>query len=79
MGCNCKKDKKEFIRIVKNKNGKISLDKTLKMDGRGAYLCENEVCLEKIKKNKKIEKSLKINIKDEFYEELRRAIIQQTK
>ncbi len=31
MGCNIKKDKKELIRIVKNKNGEISIDKTGKM------------------------------------------------
>ena len=36
MGCNVKKDKNEFIRIVKNKNGEINIDKTGKMPGRGA-------------------------------------------
>ena len=28
MGCNAKKDKKEFIRIVKNKENEINIDKT---------------------------------------------------
>ena len=28
MGCNQKKDKKELIRIVKNKDNEISIDKT---------------------------------------------------
>ena len=27
MGCNTKKDKKDLIRIVKNKDGEISIDK----------------------------------------------------
>ena len=30
MGCNQKKDKKELIRIVKNKDNEISIDKTVK-------------------------------------------------
>ena len=41
MGCNCQKDKKELIRIVKNKEGIISIDKTGKAQGRGAYICNN--------------------------------------
>ena len=28
MGCNTKKDKKDLIRIVKNKDGEINIDKT---------------------------------------------------
>ena len=39
MGCNEKKDKKELIRIVKNKEKDISIDLTGKMEGRGAYIC----------------------------------------
>ncbi len=35
MGCNKKKTKKELIRIVKNKENEISIDRTGKMPGRG--------------------------------------------
>ena len=41
MGCNSKKDKKDLIRIVKNNKNEISIDKTGKQDGRGAYICNN--------------------------------------
>ena len=34
IGCNTKKDKKDLIRIVKNKNGEINIDSTVKMEGR---------------------------------------------
>ena len=34
MGCNEKKDKKDLIRIVKNKDNEISIDRTGKLDGR---------------------------------------------
>ena len=41
MGCNEKRPKKELIRIVKQKDGNVELDKTGKMEGRGAYICNN--------------------------------------
>ena len=53
MGCNGKKPKKELIRIVKNKEGEINIDRTGKMQGRGAYICDNIECLEKLIKTKR--------------------------
>ena len=48
MGCNEKRTKKELIRIVKQKDGNVEVDKTGKMEGRGAYICNNIECLDKI-------------------------------
>ena len=75
MGCNNKKDKKDFIRIVKNKYGEVSIDKTGKMPGRGAYLCDNIECLERAIKTKRIEKTFEIKIEDEIYEKLRGVMV----
>lgn len=75
MGCNEKKDKNKLIRIVKNQNNEINIDKTGKMSGRGAYICDNIQCLEKVVKSKRLEKVLDINISDEIYESLRGVII----
>ena len=75
MGCNVKKDKKEFIRIVKNKEGQISIDKTGKAQGRGAYICDNIECLEKLIKSKRIEKIFDMKISEEIYENLRGVIL----
>lgn len=75
MGCNEKKPKKELIRIVKNKENLISLDKTGKAEGRGAYICDNITCLEKVIKSKRLEKTLEIQISENIYEQLRGEII----
>lgn len=75
MGCNIKKDKKDFIRIVKSKDGEISIDKTGKMPGRGAYLCDNVECLEKAMKTKRIERTFETKIDDEIYEKLRGVMV----
>ena len=77
MGCNEKKDKKDFIRIVKNKEGQISIDRTGKAQGRGAYICDNIECLEKVIKSKRIEKIFDMKISEEIYENLRGVILEQ--
>ena len=74
IGCNMQKDKKELIRIVKNKEGRISLDKTGKAQGRGAYLCNSTECLEKAIKSRRLERSFEMKIADNIYEELRKRI-----
>ena len=75
MGCNEKKDKKDLIRIVKNKNNEISIDRTGKLDGRGAYICDDIKCLEKVIKYKRLEKVFEYKISDEIYENLRGVIL----
>ena len=75
MGCNEKKDKKDLIRIVKNKDHEISIDRTGKKEGRGAYICDDVNCLEKVIKSKRLERVLEIPISKEIYECLRGVII----
>ncbi|MBQ2916669.1 MAG: YlxR family protein [Clostridia bacterium] len=75
MGCNTKKEKKELIRIVMNKEGEISVDKTGKLSGRGAYICDDINCLEKIIKTKRLERIFETKIDEEIYKKLRGVII----
>lgn len=76
MGCNIKKDKKELVRLVLNKNGEFFLDKTGKAEGRGIYLCKNIECLEKAVKSKRLEKAFNVKINDNLYENIRGVIIE---
>ena len=75
VGCNEKKDKTELIRIVRDSNGEISLDKTGKKPGRGAYICDNSNCLERLIKSKRLSKVLEVEISNDVYEYLRGVII----
>ncbi len=75
MGCNQKRDKKQLIRIVKNKNNEISLDRTGKKEGRGAYICDDIKCLEKLIKSNRLQKIFEMNISQEIYESLRGVIL----
>jgi len=70
--CVCRKvyPKKEMIRIVKNKEGKIFIDNSGKSDGRGAYICDSDDCKLKAKKLKSLNKTFKCQISDEIYDKL---------
>ena len=74
MGCNTKKDKNDLIRIVKNKQNEINIDKTGKQEGRGAYICNNAECLKRAIKSRRLEKVLELKINDELYENLKKII-----
>ena len=58
LGCGEMKPKRELIRVVKSKEGDISLDLTGKKSGRGAYICKSVECFEKARKARKFEKKL---------------------
>lgn len=70
IACRECKPKKDLIRIVKNDNG-FSLDKTGKLNGRGAYICNNGDCLEKLIKNKLLNKAFKTNVPLAEYEKIK--------
>ena len=70
MVCRTRKPKGELIRIVKNKSGEKSLDKTGKLDGRGAYICKDKACIDKLLKTKALNKSYHINVSQEVYENI---------
>ena len=75
VGCMQKKEKNELIRIVKNKQNEIFIDKSGKKDGRGIYICNNIQCLEKAIKTKKIERAFETTISEEIYNDLRGVIL----
>ena len=76
-GCMQKKNKNELIRIVKNKNGEITVDKTGKKEGRGIYICQSIECLEKAFKAKRLSRNLDVAIDEEIYNKLRDEIVNE--
>ena len=76
MGCHKKKDKKDMLRIVKNKNdGEIHIDSTGKMEGRGAYVCQNVICLENLRRSKKLNKVFDMDVSEEVFDKIRGVIL----
>ena len=71
LGCQTKKDKRDLVRIVRTPDGDIIIDPTGKKAGRGAYICNDLECLNKVMKSKRLEKNLETSISPEVYEELK--------
>lgn len=68
-GCGEMKEKRDMMRVLKCEEG-IVLDTTGKKNGRGAYLCKSTECFSLAVKNKGLERSLKVQIPEEVYEQL---------
>lgn len=66
IACRTCKPKKELIRIVKS-GDEISLDRTGRKNGRGAYICDDVQCLEKLKKQKCLNKVFSCPVSDDVY------------
>lgn len=71
VACREMQPKRNLIRIVKNSDGVIFLDKTFKANGRGAYLCANETCLEKCIKTKALNRAFKCEIEPIVFENIK--------
>ena len=67
LGCGEMKPKRELIRVVKSKEGDISLDLTGKRSGRGAYICKSVECFEKARKARKFERCFSCMISEDIY------------
>ena len=70
IGCREAKPKNELVRVLKTPENDICIDKTGKMNGRGAYICLNTECLNKARKSKAIERALGIEVDSSIYEQL---------
>ncbi|MDY0396403.1 RNase P modulator RnpM [Virgibacillus halophilus] len=62
--------KKELIRIVRNKDGEVSVDPTGKKNGRGAYVTKNQEVVRKARENNVLGRHLEAEIPETVYTEL---------
>ena len=64
------KPKKELIRIVRSKEGEVSIDPTGKKSGRGAYLANSKEAILLAKKKNILARHLEVAIDDSIYDQL---------
>lgn len=64
------KPKKELVRIVRSKEGDVSIDLTGKKSGRGAYLSKDREAVLLAKKKNTLSNHLEVTIDDKIYDEL---------
>jgi len=66
--------KKSMLRIVRSKEGEVSVDVTGKKSGRGAYISKSEEAVEAARKKNILERQLEAKIPEEVYNELIKLI-----
>lgn len=64
------KPKKDMIRIVRSKEGEVSIDPSGKLSGRGAYLSIDPEVVQLSWDKKILDRVLETELADEFYKEL---------
>ena len=75
IACKVSKEKRDLIRIVKNEDN-FTLDFTGKVNGRGAYICNSQECLDKVIKQKLLNKTFKQNISNSVYDDIKEKYLE---
>ncbi|GEN30466.1 hypothetical protein HNQ35_001096 [Cerasibacillus quisquiliarum] len=68
------KPKKDMIRIVRDKEGNVSVDPTGKKSGRGAYVTRDLDVIEQAEKTGVLKRHLNTDIDQHIYDELRKFV-----
>jgi uncharacterized protein len=71
--------KKELVRIVRSKEGEVSIDLTGKKSGRGAYLSKDKEAVQLAKKRNILSKQLETQVDDSIYDELNDLIEKESR
>ncbi len=74
VACREMKPKKELVRIVRTPEGLVEVDLTGKKNGRGAYLCRSEECLEKAIKIHALDRALDVRLDSAAVENIREIL-----
>jgi predicted RNA-binding protein YlxR (DUF448 family) len=72
--CRAGKPKEALIRIVKTKQGEIAPDISGKADGRGAYICREERCIDAARKKRALQRAFRCDVEECVYDSLRQMI-----
>jgi predicted RNA-binding protein YlxR (DUF448 family) len=74
IGCGEMKGKNEMLRVLRTEDNQIIIDSTGRKNGRGAYICHNPECMKKARKSRALDRSFKMAVSDEVYENLTKEI-----
>ena len=74
VACREMKPKKELIRVVRTPEGEIVADETGRKNGRGAYLCRSEACLNKALKIRALDRAFEQPLTEAAVDALRQVI-----
>lgn len=76
IGCGTGSDKRTLTRIVRTPEGDVSVDRTGKANGRGAYVCPTIECFDAALRRKRLDPALRVQLMEDDRDRLRREFIE---
>jgi hypothetical protein len=70
VACRESKPKRDMVRVVRLIDGRVTVDDSGKVNGRGAYLCRKLACWEQALQRGALQRALRIDLTDEDRAEL---------
>ena len=67
IACREEKPKREMLRVVRNADGRIDIDFSGKLPGRGAYLCDSADCVKRLRRYRLLNKAFSAEVPEEVY------------
>jgi len=79
VACRETDEKRDLLRLVRLPDGSVEYDPKGKVSGRGAYVCSAVECIAVARKQKKLERSLKVTqLPDSLFETLNKICVADT-
>jgi predicted RNA-binding protein YlxR (DUF448 family) len=75
VGCGRERGKDALLRVVRGRDGTVSVDVTGKSPGRGAYICADAGCVRAAAKKNALSRSFRSHVERGIYEKLSLLIL----
>lgn len=62
MACRTQRDKADLVRVVRLPDGSVRLDRSGRLEGRGAYLCADGACWRRAWKRAAVQRALRADL-----------------
>lgn len=73
-GCGCIRPQNEMIRIARDKTGNIRVDEAGRADGRGAYVCRDRECVNRLCEKRRLNRAYRTQVEPQTYEYIRQTL-----
>ncbi|MFN2466008.1 MAG: RNase P modulator RnpM [Candidatus Dormibacteria bacterium] len=70
VACRTERPKRDLVRLVTGASGEVLVDRTGKLNGRGAYLCQGPECWTLAHRRKAVERALKVSLDEAAWQNL---------
>ena len=74
IACGENKEKRDLVRVVRDKDKQVLVDASGRANGRGAYICINKECFEEAEKTRKLSRALEVEVPKQIYENLKNVL-----